>query len=90
MAQQAQRRVLELEDAATKGNEYIHGLQQQATVHGQSAAQKMQALECSHQALQDEKQRVLEHAHQQERALLKTIAYMENRELERAHAIYEA
>ena len=90
MAQQSQRRVLELEDAATKGNEYVHDLQQQATAHGQSTNQKIQALECSHKALQDEKDRILEIARQQERALLKRIADMENRELERAHKIYEA
>ena len=43
-AQQSQRRVLELEDAANKGNEYVHGLQQQAIAHGQSATQKIQLL----------------------------------------------
>ena len=90
MAQQSRRRVLELEDAATTGNELVHGLQQQATAQGQSAAQRMQALECSHQALQEEKQRILELAHQQEQALLKRIADFENRELERANAIYQA
>ena len=51
IAQRSQRRVQELENAATRGNEIVDGLQQQAIAHGQSAAQKMLAFECSHQEL---------------------------------------
>jgi len=90
MEQQSKKRNLELEDSATKGNEYVHGLQQQPNAYGQAATQKIQALECSHQALQEEKERIPENAHQQEQALRKRIAAMENRELERAHAKFEA
>ena len=60
---------------------------------GQSAAQKMLALECSHQGLQAEKQRIVNLAHEQEQALLRRIVDFESRELERAeraNAIHQA
>ena len=63
IAQQSQRRVQELEHVAATGNEFVHGLQQQATAQGQSAAQKVLALENSHQELQAEKQRIVNLAH---------------------------
>ena len=62
MAQQSHKRILELEDSATKGNEYVHGLHQQANAYGQAATQKIQELECSHRALQEEKELILEKA----------------------------
>ena len=45
LAQQAKQRTLELENSATKGNEYVHALQQQGNAFEQAATQIIKELE---------------------------------------------
>ena len=78
-AQQAKQRTLELEESATRGNDYVQTLHQQGNAYEQAATQRIRELE-------DENRNIAEKARQQESALRARLAAIENKELDRAFA----